>query len=323
MSADTANPVPEMPDIRIDNVLVPLDGSAFASAALPTARVIAELFKAQLHTVSVAGGSVEAEALARLAAEALDLDVSNPRVATAVSDDPAAAIADHAEGLGSCLICLSTHGRGRLSGSVIGSVARSLVHASSAPLIALGPSAERTPWAPHPNRRPPLTYNRILACVDGSAASEEVLPVASAWARTLGMSLTIVIVVADAPSPIQPRPTEGDYVEGPTPESYIDKLVELWQSDAIHVSGQVIRDPIGPARGIQAYQEEHEIGLVALTTHARSGFARVLFGAAAANIVHASLVPCLLIPLRPAPSHVASSVEAADDATVEGEHPST
>jgi nucleotide-binding universal stress UspA family protein len=157
----------------------------------------------------------------------------------------------------------------------------------------------------------------MVACVDGSASSEEVLPVATAWARALGMSLTIVTVVADAPSPIRPRPTDGSYVEGPTPESYIDTLVGRWQLDDIQVSGQVIRDPLGPARGIQAYQEGHNIGLVALTTHARSGLARVLFGAAAANIVHASLVPCLLVPLQPTPSH--PSVDT-DEASVENEH---
>jgi nucleotide-binding universal stress UspA family protein len=317
MSADSTSSVPETRDITIDNVLVPLDGSAFALAALPTARVIAERFKAELHTVSVAARREEAEELGRLASEALDLDASDPRVATTMSDDPAAAIADHAEGLASCVICLSTHGRGRLSGSIVGSVARSLVQSSSVPLIALGPSAERTAWDPHPNRRAPLSHNRMLACVDGSAASEEVLPVASAWARALGMSLTIVTVAADVPSPIRPRPTEGEYVEGPTPESYIDDLVGRWQSDAIDVSGQVIRDAIGPARGIQAYQEEHNIGFAALTTHARSGLARVLFGAAAANIVHASLVPCLLVPLQPHPPDIGTSAD------VESEHRST
>jgi hypothetical protein len=51
MSGSTA----AIPEVIIDNVLVPLDGSAFALAALSTATVLAERFTAELQTISVAG----------------------------------------------------------------------------------------------------------------------------------------------------------------------------------------------------------------------------------------------------------------------------
>jgi len=41
-------------NVDVDYVLVPLDGSEFALRAIPTARVLAERFGAELQTVSVA-----------------------------------------------------------------------------------------------------------------------------------------------------------------------------------------------------------------------------------------------------------------------------
>jgi nucleotide-binding universal stress UspA family protein len=60
-----------------------------------------------------------------------------------------------------------------------------------------------------------------------------------------------------------------------------------------------VRDPIGTASGIRTHLDERPAGLVALTTHARSGIERVLLGSTAANIVRASIAPCLVAPVGP------------------------
>jgi nucleotide-binding universal stress UspA family protein len=214
-----------------------------------------------------------------------------------VGDDPADVIAMRAAELGSCLVCLSTHGRGRLSGAVVGSVARSLLQRSPDAVVALGPSADRPGWSASPRWSAPLTVSRIVACVDGSDTSEEVLPAASAWARALGMSLSIVTVVEDAPSPVQPDRHASRYGSSGDAERYIGELVHRWQGTAAEVNGDVIRDPLSPASALRTYLGQQPAGLVAVTTHARSGMQRVLLGAVAANIVHASNAPCLVVPL--------------------------
>ena len=60
----------------------------------------------------------------------------------------------------------------------------------------------------------------------------------------------------------------------------------------------MVRDPISPASGIRSYLDREPAGLVALTTHARSGLQRALLGADAAAIVDASVAPCLVAPVR-------------------------
>ena len=92
--------------------------------------------------------------------------------------------------------------------------------------------------------------------------------------------------------------SRGDTGRTPTSSSYIDELVQQWRHMAPDVDGEVFRDPIGVASGLRVHLMERPAGLVAVTTHARSGMQRALLGATAASIVHASVAPCLVAPVR-------------------------
>jgi nucleotide-binding universal stress UspA family protein len=288
-----------MPDLRIDNVLVPLDGSEFALRAMPTARALARRLDADVHTITAERDPKRAEHLRALASGALDVDLDDDRVVVTSESEPADAIARRAVELEPAIVCLTTHGRGRLRGALVGSVARSVLQRSSDPIVALGPMADNPGWSPRPrNWAEPLSVPRIVACVDGSETSEQVLPLAAIWARALHMSLTILTVIEDAPPPIRPEVDDRRYGSHGDAERYIGELVEQWRSNAPDTDGEVRRDPIGPAGGIWLHLDQRPAGLVAVTTHARSGVQRVLLGAAAAGIVEASVAPCLVAPVR-------------------------
>ena len=237
--------------------------------------------------------------LRALASAALGVPLGADRVSVVTEGDPADVIARRAETLGPCVVCMATHGRGRLGGALMGSVARSVLQRSDDPVVALGPSADNPGWSPRPRNWPePLSVSRIVACVDGSTTSEQVLPLAAAWAQALDMSLTIVTVIEDAPAPIRKERGPSRYGGHPDADSYIEQLVSDWHTQLPGTDGEVVRDPLGPASGMRAHLDQRPAGLVALTTHARSGVQRVLLGAAAASIVHASVAPCLVAPVR-------------------------
>ena len=291
--------LPSLPAVRIRNVLVPLDGSELALQALPTARALAARFDAELRTVTVADGEVGGDRARALAAASLDVALDDERISVIDGGEPASGIVELAETLEACLICLGTHGRGRLSGAVVGSVARSVLQRLQAPVVALGPAADNPGWSPRPRRWPePLSVPRIVACVDGSATSEEVLPLAAAWAAALEMELTILTVIDDgrvsarADNPTYPYGGHDDA------DAYIEHLVGRWGSSGAATDGVVLLDPIGPASGLREHLDLRPAGLVALTTHARSGLSRLRLGATAANIVHASVAPCLVAPVQ-------------------------
>jgi nucleotide-binding universal stress UspA family protein len=295
----TPDPTQSLPTVHVEHLLVPLDGSELALQAMPTARVLAQRLGAALHSVTVAEGEEEAERARAMASAALGVPPGADRVAVVVGGDPAEVITRRAETLGSCLVCLATHGRGRLSGALVGSVARSVLERSGDPVVALGPSADAPGWSPRPRSWPePLSASRIVACVDGSTTSEQVLPLAAAWAAALDMSLTILTVVEDAPVPMRPDPGQSRYGDHPDAESYLEHLVLQWRAARPETEGELVRDPLGPASGVRTSLRRRPAGLVALTTHARSGVQRVQLGAMAASIVNASPAPCLVAPVR-------------------------
>jgi nucleotide-binding universal stress UspA family protein len=288
------------PPASFRRVLLPLDGSDFALAALPTARALAERFAADLVTVSVAADDHDAQQLRRHAADAIDADDEN-RVHVVVGADPAQTISALAADLSPCLICLSTSGRGRLAGAMIGSVARTVLQTSRQPLVAVGPLADRPPLlVGRPPQRPsnwpePLTGGVIVACVDGSPDSEQVLPVAAQWATTLDMTIRIVTVAEDVIGLGGDRPRNRF---GPSePANYVERLAESWQGVVDDIVGEVVFDRIDAAHGLRALLDARPAGLVAVTTHARRGLDRIRLGTASVDIIRTSPIPALVVPL--------------------------
>ena len=293
----SADPTP----LSFQHVLLPLDGSQFALAAMPTARAAAARFGAVVNTISVAGDERDADRLRRHAVEALGGTADEDRAHVVVAKDPASVIRDRADELGSCLVCMSTRGRGRVVGTLIGSVARATLLLANRPLIVVGPSADRPGvMVGRPRRRPsswpePLSGGGVIACVDGSDTSEAVLPVAAQWAAALRSGLTILTVADEAATaPSGERPNRF----GPAdPKGYVDDLAARWRNHVPDAAGEVVYDPLEVASGIGARVARQPAALVAVTTHARTGFDRLRLGATAADIVRVSTAPTLVVPL--------------------------
>jgi nucleotide-binding universal stress UspA family protein len=269
---------------------------------MPTARALADRVGADLLTVSVASDDAAAEQLWAHAVEALGGRDAEERAHVAVGGDPAEAIAARAAELSASVVCMSTRGRGRISGTVIGSVARAVLRTSDAPVVAVGPAADRPPaLVGRPRRRPPgwpepLSIRRLVACVDGSPESESALPVAVQWAAALDMTLSVLTVAEDALPTLSGERTNQF---GPLdPTGYVNDLVDRLRERSPGTDGEVVRSPLSVARGLQEHLAARPAGLVALTTHARSGFDRIRLGATSADIVRTSPLPVLAVPVR-------------------------
>ena len=146
-------------------ILVPLDGSHLADGALPTARALAARFGATIHTVTVAVSDFELQRIRAEAAHALGTDPDDPRIHVEVDTDVAGAVHRCASQLDSCLICLSTHGRGRVAGTVIGSTARDIIERGREPVVVAGPvvvhpDPEDETAIPTARSRPPRRLRR-------------------------------------------------------------------------------------------------------------------------------------------------------------------
>lgn len=288
------------------HVLLPLDGSDFAAAAVWTARALAERFDAELVMMTVAadeddGARLQLESAAALGAAGDDDAMQDQPIDIVIGDDPAEAIVGRSAELDSCVVCMSTNGRGRVAGSLLGSVARTVLQTCRRPMVTVGPNADRPPGLTgRPRRRPsswaePLSAPRIVACVDGTPESETVLPTAMQWATALHMQLAIITIAEDAPATVSGE--RSNRFGPPDPEPYVARLVEECTSADAEVTGRVLYDPIGAASGLRTHLQVDPAGLVALTAHGRTGYERMRLGATAADIVRSSPAPALVVPL--------------------------
>lgn len=278
--------------VRYDHVLVPLDSSAFADVALDTAIVLARRFDAQLNAITVVTNHETSDAERSPAGIGSD----EVHVEVVAGDDVATEIERYADRLAPCIVCMSTHGRGRIAGSFIGSAARTLLRQSAQPIVVVGPSAREPSFVDH--WPAPLSTPHLVACVDGTAASEAVIPVAAGWAKALDMALTLLIIAKPVPPALRPNPVPeaGNLTEAQA-VTYVEGLAATWSSQVSRITGVVALDPISTAQGVKAYLDAHPAGLVAATTRNRHGLQRIRFGATVASVVHASVVPVLVVPL--------------------------
>lgn len=154
---------PGSPRPALSSILVPLDGSALAEQALPTAAELARAMSAQLHLVRVvplvfAGGmdelaaygaitSVDVEAEQRDAKLYLDAVVGRlhgegvQAVPLVSAGQPITSIVSLAETCQAGLIVMATHGRSGLARTVAGSIALGVLHRGHLPVLLVRPAA--------------------------------------------------------------------------------------------------------------------------------------------------------------------------------------
>ena len=122
---------------QVPRVLVPLDGSRHALAALPVARALAKLTRATIHLVHIGEPTLPPQEL--LAKLGLDVHAIRSAILHQSSGDPAESIVRQATEIRSacivmCMYTEQTEPTGRL-----GSVAQAVVRSASCPVILVPP----------------------------------------------------------------------------------------------------------------------------------------------------------------------------------------
>lgn len=298
-------------------ILVPLDGSSLAEEALAYAVPIAERCESKLELVRV----VDPDAKARDVEEALAyLNALRDRIGVearvdARRGDPSEEIIAMAGESPAAMIVMSTHGRGGIRKWISGSVADRVMRLSGAPVLMVR-SGQEIP------RR--VDLKRIVVPVDGSETAEEAIRWAAALATGFDSELHIVRVV-DTPSLYQ---LAGSSTGGSIPASVFDEIVSSMTKEAndyvmrivaeLQESGTSARPVVldGYAgEALLSYERQGAFQLVVMTTNARAGVSRVVFGSVAERILKLGRSPVLMIraPISTENEHPASVHDSASD----------
>jgi nucleotide-binding universal stress UspA family protein len=257
------------------DILVPLDGSSEAERAMQPALELVRRTGAPLRVLSRVL-SDDKEMLAEYLAGVADRCSGVTDVETQVVDRESIPDAI-AEGVGpETLVCMSSHGRGGLARAVMGSIAEAFLRMHDRPTLVVGPHvAEDTAFD-----------GRIVACVDGSAESEQTLEPAKRWSATLGLPLWLVEVC----EPTGAEAQRGDALESVSAGRIAQRLGEVQGWDVLY--------DWHPADALidLAASSVVPTALLALATHGRTGWDRLRLGSVTSATVQGATVPVLVVP---------------------------
>jgi nucleotide-binding universal stress UspA family protein len=298
----------------LKHLLVPLDGSRLAEAALPAAAFLSKTLDAwvtlfhviergapqAIHGDRHLSDPAEASAyLDEVAARAFPPGVhAEQHVHTTEVEDVARSIKEHANELGPDLIVMCTHGQGGLRTWLLGSIAQQVIALGVAPVLLIQPDGA--------GATPAFACRRLLVPLDGHTDHEQGLVVAAALARACAADMHLLMVIPTLGTLSGQHGTAARLLPGAT-SAWLDmseeaarahlrpRVIDL-QASGLPTTAEVSRgDPAGAiARAAQHVQAD----LVVMGTHGKSGMDAFWSGSVAAQVSSRSRIPLLLVPVR-------------------------
>jgi nucleotide-binding universal stress UspA family protein len=165
-------------------IVVALDGSPEAERAVPVAGGLADRLGADLHLMTTSFEADPAEDQAYLDEQAAGCARDDVETSVLQFVLPAPGIIEAVDALPDAVLCMSTHGRNRLSELLLGSVADEVLRETTSPVVVVGPRCEP---------KPPAGAAAVV-CLDGSHGSTAVLPIVAEWADQLGLRVHLLTV---------------------------------------------------------------------------------------------------------------------------------
>ena len=260
------------------HLVVPVDGSEISWWAVPIAARMAAEVDGKLDIVTVADRLTDLTPLRHDLERGLEhrgeLAVE-PNLHVLADDSVARAIARHVEGISGAMVVMSSHGHGR-SAAVLGSVTDELLRLTYGPIVVLGP---------HVRSDVGRLGGPIVVAVDGSDASERILPVAEAWSVEFGAVPWVVEVLDPSAVPEGLDVMESGYAARVAHDmkAVIGREVEFEVLHGTH-----------PADAVLDFAERTGASSIFATTHGRRGLARLRAGSVAADLVRHSTIPVIL-----------------------------
>jgi nucleotide-binding universal stress UspA family protein len=263
-----------------DRILVCLDGSPLAEKILPLAKEIARGKGAQVVLLRVVGDSKELlaeESYMRQRADLLGVPIR-----FLIAPDPAAAIIEELEKNPRATAALTTHGRTAWGEALLGSVALKVIRGARRPVLLYRPPPESSATS--------SKITTLVVTLDGSQFSEKIVPAAIEIAKSLDSRIMLVQALpTESTQTVRAQLPSGDVLES----SYLQgKAAEIKKKYGIEPSWDVLHGEAGEA--ICRYVKGMEDALLAMTSHARRGVERALFGSVAAACIRKAGAPVLI-----------------------------
>ncbi|MGB8213586.1 MAG: universal stress protein [Anaerolineales bacterium] len=294
------------------HILVPLDGSKLAEAALPAAVSLAQTFQAPvtlLHVIEQAAPDEihrdrhlteagEAEAyLADIAQRSFPAGITvNLHVHTSPVADVARSIVEHSsDEIRPDLIILCSHGNSGMHELVFGSIAQAVAAHSGIPVLLIKPDASDASF----------DLRHILVPLDNESVHDQALPTAEALAKAYSAELNLLCVIPTLGTLSGEQAAAGNMLPT-TATAYLNMAEEIalehfqghldiYQKAHIPATAEIARGD--PAPVIVKTAEKLAADLILFGTHGRAGLDAFWNRSVAAGVARRTKIPLLLVPL--------------------------
>lgn len=287
-----------------DRILFPTDGSDIAQDAVAYALALAGDVDAELIALNVADtskisytriqsrvidahvrqGEAIVEEVAQQAATT-DVEVTTD----VVQGRPDESIVAYAHEYDVDVIVMPTRGREGLGQHVLGSVTERVLRRADVPVLTISPAASPNVQYPH---------DTVLVPVDDSDPANRAIDRGVNLASYYGGSLHLVHVVESGQDD-DGLLEVGDDIEidreDLTAEILRDASERVPASFSGPITSERTRGETVPA-GIREYVADHEIDIVVMGTHGRTGLDQYVVGSTTEGLVRTSSVPVMVVP---------------------------
>jgi nucleotide-binding universal stress UspA family protein len=296
-------------------ILVPLDGSESAEAAIPLAVAICQATVGRLCLVHVDDpgpiGQAQlpssekyldraAESASNALNESVDTAVIQAREAHTSKSETAAHIAEYAGEHGYDLIVASTSGRSGLQRVFAGSVAEALLWVTPCPVLFCGPQSSG-----HVIREGPNPIRKLLIALDQTTLSEDILDEAVAFAKAMNAEVILVHVV----QPMRAQATvmgmelsvfsPDEWKElNERADAYLARVTQQLAAAGVNAASEKV-ETNDIAGAILDVAERLSVDTIALASTAPHRLTRALFGSEADRLIRNA--PCPVLVIRSAP----------------------
>ncbi len=296
------------------SILVPLDGSQFAEAALPIAESIARRTGATLDIVrshepfepdrpadcwTPHYDPREEAAHQALEQAYLDTTVHTLREKSTICVKSAlvegavvSGLLKRARAVDADLIVMATHGRGPVGRFLLGSVADQLLRHAAIPVLLLRCGDDSQACAAP-------EFDHILIPLDGSRLAERVLAPAIRIGRLTNARYTLVRVVKHGFHPFGATgASDGNLIRHDESERrildaarYLERIAVRLRLESPRVEKVVLEGEAADA--ILHEAAARNVDLIAIATHGRGGLKRLLLGSVADKVIRSTSTPVL------------------------------
>jgi nucleotide-binding universal stress UspA family protein len=291
-------------------LLIPLDGSKPAEQALPYARCLAkalsvpvELLEA-IDSESLQGSAypeqgryfdtllAEKKASSRNYLDTIAASFDGAAVTSTVQSGKAAdLIIDKAAGDRDALIMMATHGRSGIQRWIIGSVADKVLHGSTNHLLLIHATENG-------NTEGEASLKKVIVPLDGSPLAEKVLPHVVELAKTMRIDVTLLRAYALPPaiSPEEYGVYSGELINQLESEAknYLEEKARELRQEGVPSVASILELGYGAEKIIEVARKTPD-NFIAICTHGRSGFKRLVLGSVTERVTRHSGDPVLVI----------------------------